>query len=190
MVSIFTDVAYGAWAVLVAVWIPGYFKQKRIARVPSPVAQIATSLLIAFAFFLLLGRQSPGALRIQLTPRQPWLGLLGDTLCIASVVFAICARVRLGANWSGAVAVVRQGHELVQSGPYRIVRHPIYTGMLFAMLGTAFTMGTVASYLAVLLAFVAFLVRIRIEEDLMTSQFPDVYPLYKQRTRALLPFLW
>jgi protein-S-isoprenylcysteine O-methyltransferase Ste14 len=190
MVSIFTDVAYGAWAVLVAVWVPGYFKQKRIARVPSPVAQMTTSLLIALAFVLLLGRKSPDALKVQLTPRQPWLGLLGDTLCIASVVFAICARVRLGANWSGAMAMVREGHELVQSGPYRIIRHPIYTGLLFAMLGTAFTIGSVASYLAVLLALAAFLARIRVEEKLMTSQFPDAYPLYQRRTRALLPFLW
>jgi protein-S-isoprenylcysteine O-methyltransferase Ste14 len=189
MVSTYTNVTYGAWALLVAVWVPGYFRQNRIARLPSPAAQTTMSVLIAFAFFLLLSRISPAFLRVQLTPRLTWLGLLGDTLCIVSVVFAICARVRLGANWSGTVAVVREGHELVQSGPYRIVRHPIYTGFLFAMLGTAFTIGTMASYLAVLLALGAFLARIRIEEELMTSQFPDAYPLYKQRTRALVPFI-
>jgi protein-S-isoprenylcysteine O-methyltransferase Ste14 len=190
MISSFTNVTYGAWALLVAVWVPGYFRQNKVARVPAPAAQIATSLLIAVAFFMLLSRKSPDFLKVQITPRQIWLGLLGDTLCVASVVLAICARVRLGANWSGTVAVVREGHELVQSGPYRIVRHPIYTGLLFAMLGTAFTIGTIASYLAVLLALVGFLARIRVEEKLMTSQFPDLYPLYKQRTRALVPFLW
>ena len=185
----FTAIAYTAWLVLLLAWLPGYFRQPKTQRMPIPAIQIATTALIALAFFLLFGRRL-GALGTPLIPPNPALGALGAGLCIAAVLFAIWARVTLGKNWSGAVAVVHEGHELVQTGPYRLVRHPIYTGLLFAMLGTALATGTRASYLGVLLALIAFLIRIRIEEQLMTSQFPKQYPTYKERTRALIPFVW
>jgi protein-S-isoprenylcysteine O-methyltransferase Ste14 len=190
MISVFTRITYVAWFVFLLAWLPGYFQQKKTERVPVPATQIATTALIGVAFFLLLSRRPPGYLDIALTSTPVWLGVVGDGLYVASVVFAMWGRVALGSNWSGAVAAVREGHELVQSGPYRFVRHPIYTGLLFAMLGTAFTIGTAASYIAVLLALAAFLVRIRIEEALMVSQFPETYPAYKQQTAALIPFLW
>ena len=83
-----------------------------------------------------------------------------------------------------------ENHELIVRGPYRYVRHPIYAGFLLAMLATATTIGTLASYLAVAVGLAAFLLRIRIEEALLLSQFPHAYRAYQRRTPALFPGLF
>jgi protein-S-isoprenylcysteine O-methyltransferase Ste14 len=84
---------------------------------------------------------------------------------------------------------VQENHELVTSGPYHFVRHPIYTGMLVALFGSALVGGTLW-----LLYFVAvcamFVWRVGVEEKFMTETFPQKYPEYKKRTKALIPFMW
>ena len=189
MAATFTHIAILAWAILCLVWLPGSLVKKRSLRTPRIGAQLVVTMLIAASFALLFG-----AARTSFNPRllaaPAWLAACGDALCWAAVLFAIWARVTLGRNWSGAVASLQEEHELVQSGPYAVVRHPIYAGVLCAMLGTALTIGTVAGYLAVVLAFVAFLMRIGIEEELMAAEFPRSYPAYRKRTSALLPAIW
>jgi len=109
---------------------------------------------------------------------------------LAGVAFAVWARVVLGHNWSGLVMMVRDGHQLVQRGPYAIVRHPIYTGMFFAILGTALTIGTLASWLAVASGLAGILIRVDVEERLMASEFGEAHAAYRQRTRKFIPFIW
>jgi protein-S-isoprenylcysteine O-methyltransferase Ste14 len=109
------------------------------------------------------------------------------TIAFLGALFAVWARVTLGTNWSGTVATVKKDHELVQSGPYALARHPIYTGFLITMVGTALTVGTVAS---VIICAVAFFLRIQLEETVMTKHFPKEYPAYKKRTKALIPLVW
>jgi len=184
-----TTIAY-AWTLLLIVWLPAYFTSKKGARTPVPGLQIANTGLIALSFFLLFSGNQPSPLNLRIVRPPTWLAQVGAGLSVASVVFAIWSRITLGSNWSGAFATIKHDHELVCSGPYARIRHPIYTGLLLAMLGTALTIGTVASYLAVVLASVAFVLRIRIEEALLTAQFPKIYPEYKRRTCALIPFLW
>jgi len=112
----------------------------------------------------------------------------GVVLCVLGIAFAIWARAHLGKNWSGTPSM-KEGHELVTSGPYRFVRHPIYTGMLFALLGSAFVGGII--WLAIFVILVAnFLYRIPVEERYMMQLFPDAYPEYKKRTKELIPFVW
>jgi protein-S-isoprenylcysteine O-methyltransferase Ste14 len=101
--------------------------------------------------------------------------------------FALWARMHLGRNW-GIPMSLRQGHELVTSGPYAYVRHPIYSGLMLAMIGSVLAVGLV--WLALLvISFVYFLVSARTEEKMMVAQFPDAYPAYRQRTRMLIPFV-
>jgi len=113
---------------------------------------------------------------------------LGAVLCATGIAFAIWARRHLGRNWSGTPSM-KVGHELITSGPYRFVRHPIYTGMLTALLGSALAGGIV--WLAILVVFFAnFLYRLPVEERYMMQLFPDEYPEYRKRTKKLIPFVW
>lgn len=114
--------------------------------------------------------------------------LIGAVLCVLGISFAIWARFHLGKNWSSH-PTLKEGHELVTSGPYRFVRHPIYTGILLAELGTALAVGYIWLILLVFGA-VVFVRRVFIEEKIMMKQFPDAYPEYKKHTKALIPFIW
>lgn len=116
------------------------------------------------------------------------LEVLGSVLCWAGIALAIWARYHLGRNWSNHPDI-KEGHELVTSGPYRILRHPIYTGMLAALLGTALLAGWFW-FIVCVVATVMFVRRIHIEEGYMSDLFPGIYPDYKKRTKALVPFLW
>ncbi len=113
---------------------------------------------------------------------------MGIVLCAAGLGLAVWARVMLGRNW-GEPMSLKEGHELVTAGPYCLVRHPIYTGILLAMLGSAVAVGS--GWLLILVAVLPYLVySARTEEGLMMEQFPTEYPKYKKRTKALIPFVW
>lgn len=112
----------------------------------------------------------------------------GVGLCLAGFGFAIWARTHLGRNW-GMPMSLRQGHELVTSGPYTYVRHPIYTGIMLAMIGSALAVGLLWLLLFALY-FAYFLFSARTEEKMMLAQFPDTYPAYRRRTKMLLPFVY
>jgi len=114
-----------------------------------------------------------------------WAGLLMVT---AGLALAVWARTHLGRNWSGTVTV-KEDHELVRSGPYAIVRHPIYTGLLFAMLGTAILLGEWRGLSALCFLSAAFLLKLRREERFMAESFPETYPGYRARVPALVPLL-
>ena len=103
--------------------------------------------------------------------------------------FAIWAGFTLGKNWSGIVATQKEGHKLIKSGPYNIVRHPIYLGFFISMLGFALAVGTIVAYMAVLLGLTALLLRIWIEEKLMNESFFD-YREYSCKIKRLIPFVW
>ncbi|MDD5464441.1 MAG: isoprenylcysteine carboxylmethyltransferase family protein [Candidatus Moranbacteria bacterium] len=112
----------------------------------------------------------------------------GAVLCVLGTVFAIWARWHLGKNWSSR-PTLKEGHELVTSGPYGFVRHPIYTGILTSALGSALVAGSFWLMILVVLCFV-FVRRVSKEEQLMMRQFPNEYPEYKKQTKALIPFIW
>ena len=189
MTSTYTLIAYAAWALILVVWIPSYFTSRKAVRSGRPVLQVAATSLIALAFILLFQRRTEGLLGRRLTDVPVLIALLADLVCVAALLFAIWARLTLGRNWSGVLASVGENHELVVAGPYKYVRHPIYAGFLIAMLATAVTIGTLASYLAVAIGLVAFLLRIGLEEALMLSQFPEAYRAYQKETAALIPFV-
>lgn len=111
----------------------------------------------------------------------------GVALCLAGFALAIWARLYLGGNW-GIPMSMRQGHELVTSGPYARVRHPIYSGLMLAGLGSVLALG-VLWLPALVLIGVFFVFSARTEEKMLCEQFPDAYPPYRRRTRMLIPFL-
>jgi protein-S-isoprenylcysteine O-methyltransferase Ste14 len=94
----------------------------------------------------------------------------------------------LGSNWSYAVTI-KQGHELITTGPYAVVRHPIYTGMLAGLLGTAIALSQMRGFIAFVLFFLMFWLKLRKEEQWMRSQFGETYATYAHQTAALVPYL-
>lgn len=113
---------------------------------------------------------------------------IGVTICLVGMATLVWSRQSLGRNWSQTVAA-KEDHELVTSGPYRWVRHPMYAGGLLAATASAVVAGGGFVFLAALLAAI-FLWRVRAEDQLMEEQFPNAYPEYKKRTKALIPFVW
>jgi protein-S-isoprenylcysteine O-methyltransferase Ste14 len=121
-------------------------------------------------------------------PDERWIAWLGFILTIAGLAFSIWARVMLGRNWSGVVQV-KQDHELIVRGPYSLVRHPIYTGLLLAFFGTALAVGAWRALLALAIVALSFWRKLRLEERWMTEQFGDQYRQYMGRVKALVPWV-
>jgi protein-S-isoprenylcysteine O-methyltransferase Ste14 len=114
------------------------------------------------------------------------LQTLGCILCGLGLAVALWARHTLAGNWSSSVTF-KEDHELIQRGPYSYARHPIYTGILLMMLGTAMTANQKGALLGVVLVFGGLWWKLRQEEMLMTKHFPETYPAYRQRVKALIP---
>ena len=109
-------------------------------------------------------------------------------ICRLLIALMIWARRHLGRNWSGTVTL-KENHELIVRGPYRLVRHPIYAGLLAMIIATAIQQGHIAGMIAVVLVFVSFWIKSSAEEELMLKQFPDQYPTYRKRVKRIIPFL-
>ena len=176
------------WGLFVLVWVVWAFRRKpEKARLPRS-GRVAYALVLSVAFCLLSGRLGLGGLRWRVLPGGLVTTAAGETLLIAGLTVAVWARLCLGANWSGSVTL-REGHELIDRGPYRYVRHPIYSGLLAMMVGTALILGHVGGFLGLGLGLLGFWQKLRQEERWLCGHFPAVYPAYMSRTKALVPGL-
>jgi protein-S-isoprenylcysteine O-methyltransferase Ste14 len=110
-------------------------------------------------------------------------------MTIAGLLFTVWARVILGRMWSGRITL-KEDHTLVQRGPYALARHPIYTGLLVALLGTMLARPTVASLLGVVTITVGLVFKLRQEERLLAGHFGPAYAAYRQKVKGLIPFIW
>jgi protein-S-isoprenylcysteine O-methyltransferase Ste14 len=140
---------------------------------------------VIVAFAILLFRV--GAFRNNGLTSDPWRAGFGLVLFAVGLGFAVWARIHIGRNW-GTPMSQKDDPELVTSGPYQLVRHPIYSGILVAGVGTAVALSW-AWLIAVALAAVYFIYSGLIEERNMTEQFPDSYPVYRRSTKMLVPFI-
>ena len=109
-------------------------------------------------------------------------------LVVAGLSFSVWARRTLGGNWSGTVTV-KVDHELVQTGPYRRIRHPIYTGLLLAVFGSGLAAGRVYGIAAFALIAIALVWKLRLEERWMLAEFGERYERYRRSSWALIPFV-
>ena len=121
-------------------------------------------------------------------PLIVWPFWAGVALTAGGLLFTVWARIKIGRNWSGIVTI-KEGHELITSGPYAIVRHPIYTGLLLAFIGSALARAEWRGILAVVIALWALWRKLRFEERWLREQFGESYQAYSQRVAALVPFL-
>ena len=133
-------------------------------------------------------RLAVGPLAWRFVPSSAFIAYIGLALTLAGTGFAIWARAYLGQNWSSNVTI-KEDHRLIQTGPYAVVRHPIYSGFLLAFLGTALAFGQVRGLVAWALAFVGWRLKSRMEEEFMQQRFGAEYADYKRRVRELIPFV-
>jgi protein-S-isoprenylcysteine O-methyltransferase Ste14 len=173
------------WLVWAVYWIVNAWGNKRTVRRVSPGARLLTFILL-FGLFLAF-HLYPGTFERHLYARTVPVEIAGISVCASGVAIAIWARRTLGKNWSGS-PTVKEDHELIQAGPYRLVRHPIYTGILLMVAGTGLCYGKVREAFLFLFIFVMFWIRLKIEESFMCQQFPEAYPEYRNSTKALIPY--
>ena len=177
------------WIFFFLYWQIKAINTKTTQRLEPVASRILRVFIFLIAVVLLSTTRIPLPwLYFQLWPVGLWPFWLGAAVTIAGLVFAVWARGYLGCNWSRSVTI-KQGHELITTGPYAMVRHPIYTGILTGLLGTATALSEVRGFIAFVLFFLAFWIKLRMEEQWMRSQFGEAYANYAYQTAALVPYL-
>lgn len=179
-----------AWMAVGLVWLITGFTTKRTVRTQAAGSRLIHAGTMILAFLLIFDSDlAVGPLAWRFVPKTPLISYIGVCLTLAGLAFAIWARFFLGKNWSSSVTV-KEDHELMQRGPYGLVRHPIYSGLLLGMLGTALAVGQLRGLIALVLATVALRMKSSIEESFMVEQFGSRYDEYRRNVKALVPFVW
>jgi protein-S-isoprenylcysteine O-methyltransferase Ste14 len=175
------------WYVFIIVWIVAGFWVKTTKASEPLLSRLAYGSLLTLGFYLLFSqRAAVGFLGARFVGTAEWIALTGVALTFAGTALSIWARIILGENWSARVTR-KVGHELIRSGPYAVVRHPIYSGLLLASIGTAIVVGEWRGVLAIPLIFLSEIVKAKREERFMLAEFGDVYAQYKKQTGFIVP---
>lgn len=181
------------WAIFVIVWLVAAFFTKRTVERSNSFWRV---IWIAAVAAVVWSAARDGTWLTQSLPKSwdvtwsyaPLLGYTADAIVAIGLLTALWARFALGTNWSGTVTF-KENHELITTGPYAIVRHPIYTGLLTMLLGTVVIGGHALGFAVLALGTLALWLKSLDEERLMIKHFPDTYPDYKRRVAALIPFI-
>jgi protein-S-isoprenylcysteine O-methyltransferase Ste14 len=179
-------ILWAAWAIY---WFVAASRVKQNRREESALSRAGHIVPLGIAAWLLWTPALPhnflGARFLPAAPATYWAGVF---IVAFGLLFAIWARNVLGRNWSGIVTL-KQDHELIRTGPYRYVRHPIYTGLLIAFAGSAIARGEWRGLLALAIVFAALWRKLKLEERWMVETFGDAYLRYRAEVRALIPFV-
>lgn len=178
------------WVVMLVYWAIAAFFTKRSIDHGFDKSGVLMRLVIVVAVVisLVLARRSPELIALQESElRSVPMALAGAVVASAGAALAFTARAVIGRNW-GTPGSRKADGDLVTNGPYALVRHPIYGGVLLMMIGTAIGLIT-TWWIMVAAAGAFFLYSARREERLMTERFPDVYPAYRKHTKMLVPFV-
>jgi protein-S-isoprenylcysteine O-methyltransferase Ste14 len=176
------------WFIFVIVWVISASRTKKILERQSLASALAHRIPLGLGWWLLVVPKWNPPMNLQIIPRTPLLVMTGAAVCVCGLIFTIWARQTLAGNWSSDVTF-KSDHELIRTGPYHIVRHPIYTGLLLMWLGTAIYIGQWRGVISLVLVTIGFWIKLRQEERLLLQHFPDAYPNYRSEVRALIPFV-
>jgi len=164
---------------------------KRVVKRQPFLSERANAVLLGLAWLLVIttfGQRYP-ALALRFLPSNFAVIAAGLAISLVGILFAIWARVHLGGNWSGT-PVIKRGQTLVRTGPYAMVRNPIYTGITVGIIGSAIAEGTVGGLLAIACVVAFSYFRIRAEEKLLEGKFGRDYRQYKKEVKAFVPWVW
>lgn len=178
------------WIVFLLYWLVTAWSVKPTQEVKPGIGKFRW-VIIGIAVVLILLR-SFGVplpfLSISLLPHSPLISVTSVVLVLIGLLIAIMARSTLAGNWSKDIEL-KQGHELVTTGLYSYVRHPIYTGVLLMGIGSVLFVGTIGVLLLFLWMLFYFWYKLTQEEKLLSEHFPKTYPRYKKRVKALIPYI-
>jgi len=205
MVAIPGYIVLGCWIIFIAYWLISARRVKATSERQSLGSALAHRIPLGVSYLLLAAWNEsgggakiaigniaimllPAPMNLSVTSHAEWALVMGGFICVLGLFVTLWARWTLAGNWSSDVTF-KQGHELIRRGPYRFVRHPIYTGLLTMCLGTAIEIGRLRSWLALPLMMVALWIKLKQEEALMLRHFADEYPAYQKQVKALVPFV-
>jgi protein-S-isoprenylcysteine O-methyltransferase Ste14 len=176
------------WLAWIVYWLLASRSAKPTERREPVGSRLLHVLPLLVAVWLLWADKQPAPfLNQRLYPWSSWEFWAAALITAFGLLFTVWARVHLGRNWSGTVTIKRE-HELITSGPYSVVRHPIYTGLIVAFMGSAMARGDWRGVLAVFIAWAALWRKLRLEERWMVERFGAQYTAYSHRVPALVPF--
>jgi protein-S-isoprenylcysteine O-methyltransferase Ste14 len=177
------------WRLLMVVWIVMWFGMKKAKKLETWGERAQHELFVLLGFWLLFaGSWNWGWPNYRLLPNVSQVWAAGLVLTAAGIAISLWARLSLGSNWSGTVTL-KQDHQLVSTGLYRWIRHPIYTGILLAMFGTAMIRGQLVGWLGTAMVLTAFYFKARREEKFLREEFGPGFDEHVRRTGMFLPKL-
>jgi protein-S-isoprenylcysteine O-methyltransferase Ste14 len=172
MIERLLQAAVVPWMALIVVWVVGALRTKRTIQSQSSASQLLYTVILIAGVCLIFAKQSGIPwLDHQLYPVTVPIALVGLLAVLMGVAFSVWAR-------------------LMRTGPYRIVRHPIYSGILLGMLGSALQRGGIRCFVGVLICGFSFWLKTRAEERFMVQSFGEQYLQYRHRVKALAPFIF
>lgn len=184
MIFVFPTVVL--WFAMILYW---FFAAKRSSQSGLKSELIPLFKLVGSALVIYLPLLTGGWLATHAYRADSGINIIGIVICATGVILAVWARHTLGKNWSGKV-MVQHEHRLIEQGPYRLIRHPIYTGVLLAMIGATLTLTYVFSFVYIALSVFGLVRKSKQEEALLIRQFPRQYSKYRERAKMLIPFIY
>jgi protein-S-isoprenylcysteine O-methyltransferase Ste14 len=187
--AILTGLIEAPWFVFLIYWIIAARKRRVTRAMESFASRYGVMFILICGYFLLFSPKARiGILGRRFVPDTPAVEILGVILTWLGVLIAIWARRHLAENWSARVTI-KVDHELIRTGPYARMRHPIYSGLVLATLGTAVAIGEWRGLLSVCLAVAAYSFKAKKEEAMLTGQFGSAFEEHRKHTGFLIPRL-
>jgi protein-S-isoprenylcysteine O-methyltransferase Ste14 len=194
MALTFNKVAYFLWGIFFGYWaLCALGHRSPIDRREPLLSRLLNLGLIGLAISLIV--LDPrlydlhGLLSRRILPKGIAVSLVGLATLVSGLSFMVWARRHLGRYWSARIRVM-EDHQLIRTGPYHLLRHPIYFGGLVAVLGTAMVAGQLRGLVALVFTLIAFVRKIKLEETGLRERFGSAYVEYQKRVKALVPFIY
>jgi protein-S-isoprenylcysteine O-methyltransferase Ste14 len=182
-----TELIFGSYLLFGAYWLFAALGAKKAAKKETVKARFAHILFVVVGSCLLNANDARlGVLNRHFLPDESWIAWVGAVLTLLGVLFAIWARYTIGKEWSGEVQI-KEKHQLIRTGPYAHIRHPIYTGILLALGGTAMTIGEYRAVLGVALFLIGFVRKAKKEESFLAGEFGPAFDEHRRQTGFFLP---
>ena len=175
------------WFVWGIVWLLMAAWSKPSKRREFPWQRLEHVIPLVFGFLLIYNNRFAWSLLAdRIIPQNDAITIIGLLLTAGGLVFAVWARIALGANWSGTVTI-KSGHNLIRRGPYRWIRHPIYTGILLSFLGTILLQGEVRAFVGFAFVLLALYRKAKREEKFLSEEFGEGFAEHAKQTGMFLP---